>query len=98
MPSLPCRLVGRPVMRFIRCIAAPAIERVVEHQPGFELGKIIRIHPRQSERRRQKAGRLGREIGPSRVGATTMRARCRSGSVASPNSSTITSNVHSSPR
>ena len=49
-------------MRLARCVAAPAIERVVERHPGFELLKIVGIHARQPERRRKKARRFGREI------------------------------------
>src|SRR5690349_12166415 len=50
------RLLRGPVMGLVRCIAAPAIEGIVEHKSCLELREIVRIHPRQSERGGEQAG------------------------------------------
>ena len=80
-------------------VAAPAIERIVERHPGFELLEIVGIHARQAERRREQAGRFGRR---DRGGRYRRRARspraARARASARPNSSIITSKVQGSPR
>src|SRR6185312_11232094 len=57
-----CRLVRGPVMRLACGIPAPAIERIVEREASFELGKIVDIHPRQPQRSGQQPCRLRCEI------------------------------------
>src|SRR5260370_10669935 len=61
-------LFGGPVMGFAGRIAAPAIERIVQRDPGLELFEIVVIHPRQSERRREQPRRFRTEIKPPGVG------------------------------
>src|SRR5258707_10494418 len=88
----------RPVMGFAGGIPAPAIERVVKRDAGLELLEIVVIDPRQAQRRRQQPGRFGRQTSRAVSAARTIVASRSNGGVARPNSSTITSNVQSSPR
>src|SRR4051794_24265104 len=61
------RLPDWPVVGLVSRIAAPAVERIVEGHPGFELFEIVGIHPRQPQRGGQQAWRLGHQIGTGRV-------------------------------
>ena len=72
--------------------------RLVEHHAGFELSQVIGIHAGQAERGGEQTRRFGRKVEPGGVGAAHDGGQSRSGSVASPNSSTMMSKVQSSPR
>src|SRR5262245_22806023 len=52
--------LGMPGMRLLGGVPAPAVERVVERHPGFELREVVGIHARQPERGREQAGGLRR--------------------------------------
>src|SRR5260221_11158565 len=54
-------------VRLVDCVPAPAIEGVVKPHRGLELGEIIPVHARISERRGQQAGRMGRKVEPSGI-------------------------------
>src|SRR5258708_38697327 len=45
-------------MGFVRGVAAPPVECVVERHPGLELREVVRIHPRQTKREREQPGSL----------------------------------------
>src|SRR6202521_4311089 len=61
------RLVGRPVVRFVRGVAAPAIEGVVERHTCLELREIVRMHSRESKRGREQASRFRYQIEARRI-------------------------------
>ena len=56
-----------PVVGFVGCVPAPAIECIVQCHAGFKLFQVIGVHSRQAQRRRKQTGSLGREIEPGRV-------------------------------
>ena len=91
-------LVGRPVVGFSCCVPAPSVECVVDQHSRFKLFEIVIVHAGQPERRRQQARRFRREFSRPVSAARTMIARRSRGGVERPNSSIMTSNVHSSPR
>ena len=93
--SPPC---GRASYGSRRGVAAPAVERIVERHAGRELLEVVGIHARQAERRREQPRRFRREI---EVAPCRRRARSSQAARAArskPNSSTIMSKVHRSPR
>src|SRR5215467_16145878 len=61
------RFLPMPRVGFVCGVAAPAVERIVERHPGFELSEIVRIHPRQTERGGKQTGGLRRDIHASGV-------------------------------
>src|SRR5262249_41005852 len=63
------RLLTWPVVGFCGGIAAPAIEGVVERHRRVKLRKIVLIHARITQRRRQQTRALGNEVGPRGVSA-----------------------------
>jgi hypothetical protein len=85
-------------MRLARRVAAPAIERIVKSDAGFELFEIVGIHARQAERSREQPGASGARSKRAVSAARTMMPNRNSAGDASPHSSTITSNVQASPR
>ena len=92
-------LLVRPVVGLVGGVPAPAVEGVVERHAGLELREVVGIHARQAERGREQARRLRREVEAARCRRRARSSRgAASGSVARPNSSTITSKVQSSPR
>ena len=54
------RFVGGPIVRLVRRVPRPAIKRVVDGQPSFELGKIVGKHAGQAKRDRQQSRRFPR--------------------------------------
>jgi len=91
-------LVGRPVVGFSCCVPAPSVECVVDQHSRFKLFEIVIVHAGQPEGRRQQARRFRREFSRPVSAARTMIARRSRGGVERPNSSIMTSNVHSSPQ
>src|SRR5258705_1585486 len=61
--------VRRPIVRFRRRLAAPAVHGVVETHSGLELLKVVAIHARVAKRCGKQTGRLWGEVQPGRVGA-----------------------------
>src|SRR3954469_3513626 len=41
---------GRPVVRFVRGVAAPAVEGIIEQHAGIQLLEVVDEHARQAER------------------------------------------------
>src|SRR5262245_42154051 len=64
------RVRGLPGMSLLGGVAAPPVERVIERHSGFELGKVVGVHPRQSQRGGEQAGGLRSGIEVPGIGAT----------------------------
>src|SRR5262245_3935140 len=63
------RFLTWPVVGFCGGIAAPAIEGVIERHRRVKLRKIVPIHARIAQRRRQQTRALRDQVGSRRVGA-----------------------------
>ena len=52
-------------MGLLGCVAAPAVERIIDHHAGIELLEIVGEHARQAERQGKKPARFldGVELG-----------------------------------
>ena len=89
---------ARPVVRLVGRVAAPAVEGVVEQHPGLELREVVAYMRDRPSEAASRPGASGARSSRAVSAPRTIVASRSSGSVARPNSSTMTSKVQSSPR
>src|SRR5215475_6597317 len=68
-PQVHYRCGDRSAVCLVTGVAAPAVVSVIQRHGGIELGCVVAIHARESERCCKEPGALGSKIELARIGA-----------------------------